>query len=43
MMSIMFPYETSHFLKQAINLLRSIDYIPAYCDGKDTCIWLIHI
>ena len=41
MMKIMFPYETGHFLKQVINLLRSIDYLPAYCDGKD--IWLIHI
>ena len=40
MMKIMFPYETGHFLKQMINLLRSIDYLPAYYDGKD--IWLIH-
>ena len=35
MMRITFPYETSHFLKQVINLLRSIDYLPAYYDGKD--------
>ena len=41
MIKISLPYKTSHFLKQVINLLRSIDYLPAYCDGKD--IWLIDI
>ena len=41
MIRITFPYETAHFLKHVINLLRSIDYLPAYCNGKD--IWLIHI
>ena len=41
MMRITFLYKTVHFLKQVINLLRSIDYLLAYCDGKD--IWLIHI
>ena len=40
-MRITFPYETGHFVKQVINLLRSIDYLPAYSDGED--IWLIHI
>ena len=39
-MRITFPNETAHFLKQVINLLRSIDYLPAYCDRKD--IWLIY-
>ena len=41
MMKISFPYETLHFLKQVTNLLRSIDYLPPYCDGK--YVWLIHI
>ena len=41
MMKISFPYETLYFLKQVTNLLRSIGYLPAYCDGKD--ILLIHI
>ena len=41
MMRITFPYKIVHFLKQVINLLRSIDYLPTYCDGKD--IWLIQI
>ena len=35
----MFSYGTSHFLKQVANMLRSIDYLPANCDGN-YCIFL---